>query len=238
MSTTSRTTEIDARRVLIYTPARFPVSERDGRAGQGWFRPDLSPIRTKSGLSLVECEVNSRYLTRMSIPLFLCSSMSAGVSRKGFHPMDAKSRVPARCVIMVCAASAGMLSLVGCSLGQERHSARQDVCAIGGHSGELSSPSDCLLKVAIISRPFDDALVKQVVWKAADEQIIPPKDRRAWEVNGLRVGRIIGELPLELEAIMNDTTCHQKVSPTDIIVESGEPTLIKISDPVEQATCF
>ena len=90
--------------------------------------------------------------------------------------------------------------------------------------------------MAIISRPFDDALVKQVVWKAADEQIIPPKDRRAWEVNGLRVGRITGELPLELEAIMNDTTSHQKVSPTDIIVESGEPTLIKISDPVEQAS--
>ena len=90
--------------------------------------------------------------------------------------------------------------------------------------------------MAIISRPFNDPAINEVVWKAADEQIIPPKERRAWEVNGLRVGRIIGELPLELEAIMNDTTSHQKVTPTNFMVESGEPTLIKISDPVEQAS--
>ena len=35
---------------------------------------------------------------------------------------------------------------------------------------------------------------------------------------------------------MNDTTSHQKVNPTNFMVESGEPTLIKISDPVEQAS--
>ena len=77
-----------------------------------------------------------------------------------------------------------------------------------------------------------------IVWKAADEQIIPPKERRAWEANGLRpYGRITGlALPLELEAIMNDSTTHEKVSPSNIIVESGEPTLIKVSDPVEQAS--
>ena len=119
---------------------------------------------------------------------------------------------------------------------QGRHSAGEDLRRIGGHSGEILEPKRCLLKVAIISRPFGDPAINEVVWKAADEQIIPPKERRAWEANGLRLGRIIGELPLELEAIMNDTTSHQKVSPTDFFVESGEPTLIKISDPVEQAT--
>ena len=90
--------------------------------------------------------------------------------------------------------------------------------------------------MAIISRPFGDPAINEVVWKAADEQIIPPKERRAWEVNGLRVGRIIGELPLELEAIMNDTTSQHKVTPTNFFIESGEPTLIKISDPVEEAS--
>jgi hypothetical protein len=100
----------------------------------------------------------------------------------------------------------------------------------------LLEPKQCLLKVAIISRPFGDPAINEVVWKAADEQIIPHKERHAWEVNGLRVGRIIGELPLELEAIMRDTTSHQKVNPTNFMVASGDPTLIKISDPVEEAT--
>jgi hypothetical protein len=151
--------------------------------------------------------------------------------------MDAKSRVPVRLVIMVSSvASAGLLFVVGCSMDKNGILPGKTFARIGGHSGEILEPKRCLLKVAIISRPFDDPAINAVVWKAADEQVIPPKERRAWEANGLRVGRIVGELPLELEAIMNDTTTHQKVSPADIIVESGEPTLIKVSDPVEQAT--
>ncbi len=150
--------------------------------------------------------------------------------------MDGKSRVPALRVITVSLTGAGLLSLAGCSLDKNGVQPGKTFARIGGHSGEILEPKRCLLKVAIISRPFDDAAINRVVWKAADEQIIPPKERRAWEANGLRVGRITGELPLELEAIMNDSTSHQRVSPTDIIVESGEPTLIKVSDPVEQAS--
>ena len=109
---------------------------------------------------------------------------------------------------------------------------------IGGHSGQILEPKRVLLKVAIISRPFGDPAINEVVWKAADEQVIPSKDRHAWEVNGLRIGRIIGELPLELEAIMNDTNSNHKVTPTNFFIENGEPTLIKISDPVEHASLF
>jgi hypothetical protein len=150
--------------------------------------------------------------------------------------MDAKSRVSARVVSMVGVASAGLLFVLGCSLSKDGIQPKRPFARVGGHSGELLEPKRCLLKVAIISRSFGDPAINDIVWKAADEQIIPPKERRAWEANGLRLGRIIGDLPLELEAIMNDTTSHQKVSPTDIFVESGEATLIKISDPVEQAT--
>ena len=85
---------------------------------------------------------------------------------------------------------------------------------IGGHSGELIEPKRCLLKVAIVSRPFVDQAINEVVWRVADEQVIPPKERRAWEVNGLRVGRIIGELPLELEAALKETAPQKKVNPT------------------------
>ena len=64
----------------------------------------------------------------------------------------------------------------------------------------------------------------------------PPAERRAWEVNGLRVGRIVGELPLELEAILKDTSPQNKVNPTNFFVDSGEPTLIAVSETVDQAS--
>ena len=148
--------------------------------------------------------------------------------------MDAKTRVPARFTIMVLAASASLFWVVGCALDKNGVQPGKTYARIGGHSGQLLEPKRVLLKVAIISRPFGDPAINEIVWKAADEQIIPPKDRHAWEVNGLRVGRIIGELPMELEAIMNDTKSSHKVTPTTFFIESGEPTLIKVSDPVER----
>ena len=87
-----------------------------------------------------------------------------------------------------------------------------------------------------MSRPFGDPTINEVVWRVADEQIIPPAERRAWEVNGLRVGRIVGELPLELEAILKETAPQKKVTPTNFFVDSGEPTLIIVSASVEEAS--
>ena len=151
--------------------------------------------------------------------------------------MDAKTRVPARFTIMVLAASASLFWVVGCALDKNGVQPGKTYARIGGHSGQLLEPKRVLLKVAIISRTFGDPAINEIVWKAADEQIIPPKDRHAWEVNGLRVGRIIGELPMELEAIMNDTKSSHKVTPTTFFIQSGEPTLIKVSDPVEAPAC-
>jgi hypothetical protein len=149
--------------------------------------------------------------------------------------MRAISRIPARFSILAAAASTSLLVVIGCALDKNGVQPAKTYGRVGGHAGEMMEPKRCLLKVAIISRPFGEPAINEIVWKAADEQIIPAKERHAWEINGLRVGRIIGELPLELEAIMNDTSSHQKVNPTNFFVESGDPTLIKISDPVEEA---
>jgi hypothetical protein len=150
--------------------------------------------------------------------------------------MGANRRIPARLAILAAATSASMLIAVGCALDKDGVQPGKTYNRVGGHAGVMLEPKRCLLKVAIISRPFGEPSINEAAWKSADEQIIPPKERHAWEVNGLRVGRIIGELPLELEAIMNDTTSHQKVAPANFFVESGDPTLIKVSDPVEEAT--
>jgi hypothetical protein len=126
--------------------------------------------------------------------------------------------------------------VTGCTLDKDGKGVKNTFNRVGGHSGELLEPKRCLLKVAIISRPFGDTAIRDAVWRAADEQIIPPKERKAWEVNGLRIGRIIGELPLELEAVLKESNSSNKVTPTSFYVESGEPTLVSVSQAVEQAT--
>jgi hypothetical protein len=150
--------------------------------------------------------------------------------------MDAKNRAPVWLKVSPTIATAGLLIVAGCALDKNGSQPGNVVARIGGHSGQLIEPKRCLLKVAIVTRPFGDRVLNEVVWRVADEQIIPPAERRAWEVNGLRVGRIVGELPLELEAILKDTSPQNKVNPTNFVVDSGEPTLIAVGETVDQAS--
>lgn len=123
----------------------------------------------------------------------------------------------------------------GCSL--DKNGRPQSVIPrIGGHSGQVMEPKRCLLRVAIISRSYDDPAISDVAWRVADEQLVRTEERRSWEANGLRIGRIIGELPPELDAIMRETTAPKKIDPVSYFVESGEQTLISVSDPVDQAS--
>ena len=130
----------------------------------------------------------------------------------------------------------GIFVVGGCTLDKNGSHPGSIFTRIGGHTDPLLEPKRCLLKVAILSRPFADPVVNEVVWRVADEQIILPAVRRAWEANGLRVGRIIGEMPGELEAILRETTPAKKVSPATFVLENGNPTLIRVSEPVELAT--
>jgi len=150
--------------------------------------------------------------------------------------MDSKSRVPVWILVLATGAIAGSLIVAGCALDKNGARSESVFNRVGGHGGDMIEPKRCLLRVAILSRPFGDPLVSQAIWAEADEQIVAPPERRAWEVNGLRVGRIVGELPLEVEAALNDTSPNRKVNPTTFFVESGEQTLISISEPVEQAS--
>jgi hypothetical protein len=133
-------------------------------------------------------------------------------------------------------AVAALLAVLGCALEKNGNRPGNVFNRVGGHGGHIIEPKRCVLRVAILSRPFGDPAINEAVWRVADEQAISPRDRRAWEVNGLRVGRIIGEPPPELEAILRESAPQKKVNPTSFIVESGEQTLISISDPVEQAS--
>lgn len=73
-------------------------------------------------------------------------------------------------------ATAGLLIVAGCALEKNGSQPGNVVARIGGHSGQLIEPKHCVLKVAIVTRPFGDRTINEVVWRVADEQIIPPAD--------------------------------------------------------------
>jgi len=151
--------------------------------------------------------------------------------------MDSKCRSTVL-VLLLAASVSGVLVVGGCALDKTKNGNQLGSVfnLIGGHSGELLEPRRCLLKVAIVSRPASDQKISKAVWRIADEQVIPPKERRAWEANGLRIGRIMGEFPLELETALKETAPQKKVDPTTIYVDSGDPTLLSISEAVQEAT--
>jgi hypothetical protein len=150
--------------------------------------------------------------------------------------MISKNRTAVWLTLFTATAVAGSLIVGGCALDKNGNGPGTVIARVGGHSGVAVEPKRCLLKVAIVPRPFGDPTINDIVWRVADEQIIPPAARRAWEVNGLRVGRISGELPLELEAILKETAPRKRVNPTTFFVDSGEPTMVTVSPTVDQAS--
>ena len=150
--------------------------------------------------------------------------------------MDSKSRMPVWVSILAATAVAGLLVVAGCALDKNGVPSENVFTRIGGQNGQLIEPNRCMLKVVILTRPFADPAINEVVWRVADEQVLAPSERRAWESNGLRAGRITGEFPLELEAILKDTTPGKTVVPISIYPDTNEQSLIRISDAVEQAS--
>lgn len=150
--------------------------------------------------------------------------------------MIATNRTSVWLALLTATAVSALLIVGGCALDKNGNGPGAVIARIGGHSGATIEPKRCLLKVAIVPRPFGDPTINDMVWRVADEQIIPPAERRAWEVNGLRVGRISGELPLELEAILKETTPKKRVNPTTFFVDDSEPTLVIVSPAVDQAS--
>jgi hypothetical protein len=150
--------------------------------------------------------------------------------------MESKSRVPVWVSFLAATAVAGLLVVAGCALDKNSAPPQSVFTRIGGQNGHLIEPNRCMLKVVILSRPFADPAINEVVWRVADEQVLAPAERRAWEFNGLRAARITGEFPLELEAILKDTAPGRTVVPISIYPESGEQSLIQISDSVEQTS--
>ncbi len=129
----------------------------------------------------------------------------------------------------------GSLCLAGCNPHRDQLRPENLFEQIGRPHGQLIEPRKCMLRVAIVERPLRDPSINEVVWKAADEQSITPEARRTLQVNGIRLGRITGELPPDLESVLAAPPPH-KVEPATFLLDDGEQTLISTNEPVEQVT--
>ena len=59
-----------------------------------------------------------------------------------------------------------------------------------------------LLDVAIVQRPLDDPFLASEIWAGADEMILPMERRELVELNGFRVGLLVGFPPEKLIQLM------------------------------------
>ena len=151
--------------------------------------------------------------------------------------MDSKSRVPVWVSFLAATAVAGLLVVAGCALDKNGSSARERVHPHRRSKWQLIEPKRCMLKVVILSRPFADPAINEVVWRVADEQVI--RSGRAAGLGSQRPPRRPDHRRVSARARSDpqgygsrkEDRSDQRSSP-----ESGEQSLIRISDSVEQAS--
>ena len=150
--------------------------------------------------------------------------------------MRSMSRVPVWVSILAGATAAGLVVVAGCALDNPENRPRQVFNRIGGHGAQVLQPRQCLVSVVLLDRPFRDPTINEAIWRVVDEQVIGPAERKALAVNGLRIGRIIGELPREIDSILKEEQGpnQTKVVPSNILLESGQQTLISTSPRVAE----
>ncbi|WP_165234433.1 hypothetical protein [Aquisphaera insulae] len=137
---------------------------------------------------------------------------------------------------LACVAGCALLGLGGCNPNKDQLRPENLFGRIGhGQPGQIIEPKKCQIRVAILDRPSRDEALNDVVWKSADEQVLPPETRRALEVNGLRLGRITGEIPRAIDTILNAPPPH-KVEPTSFYLDDGDSTLISVTDTADQVS--
>lgn len=127
-----------------------------------------------------------------------------------------------------------MLGVAGCALNKS-NLRQEDALTRIGAGGQIIEPKRCHLRVAILTRPLRDEAINAKLWSVADEQVVPPETQHAMEVNGLRLGVIRGELPHEVEAVLNAPAPH-KIEPSQFEFGDGEFAKIALGESTSQVS--
>ena len=134
------------------------------------------------------------------------------------------------------AATLGLLALVGCNLTPSERR-KDEAPPRVGDGGRLITPKRCTLTLMLVSRPAGDAALGEAPWRVADAQAVDDAARRALEANGIRIGRVTGELPPEVQALLDAPPPH-KVAPMTVILFNGDKTLVPLGPKVDQVSLF
>lgn len=120
-----------------------------------------------------------------------------------------------------------LVAVVGCSLTQSRIRKDEVLPLIGGKERAIA-PKRVALKMMIASRPLNDPALNESLWRVADVQVIQAEERQSWQSNGLRIGRVAGDLPPDVQAVLDAPPPH-KVEPAIFAPPAGESTLVDLA---------
>lgn len=146
---------------------------------------------------------------------------------------------------LACSTVAAVMMAVGCSLIKPPADSDRSGVSAGGMGNEqlveLLAPRRIALKVMIATRPVDDPELREILWTAADEHVIPPEQRQRLEANGLRVAVVDTVFPPEIEEMLSpEAPVGQRIDPTIVAVPDGHATPIMLGpdQAVEHKTLF
>jgi hypothetical protein len=139
----------------------------------------------------------------------------------------------------------GAVAVVGC-LPNKKADIRQDdkvtqasyisTADPNPNAGRIIAPKRCGLSFANLSRPAKDPAINEILWQAADEQVVPAETIRTLAANGLRVGVMTGSLPVEIEKVLNPPPPGQKVDTVQIDLPEGDSTNVALCTATEPVT--
>lgn len=130
----------------------------------------------------------------------------------------------------LAAVALAMMATLGCTLTQNELRKNGLLPTVGGHTGEdgrAMMPKRCALKFVILTKPVSDETISTILWNVVDDQVLPDTVREALAANGLRAGVVTGELPAEVQAIL-DAPPPNRIDPALVIIPSGENTLVEL----------
>ncbi len=72
-------------------------------------------------------------------------------------------------------------------------------------------PDRVLFDIALVKRPLGDAFLTDDIWSSADEMIVSPDQRELLELNGYRVGLLVGSPPDKLlKLLQSERSCMER----------------------------
>jgi hypothetical protein len=113
-----------------------------------------------------------------------------------------------------------MAGLIGCNLTQPTLR-KDDLPPVVGGGGKMISPKRNAIQMKIAARPLEDEVLGDVLWNAADVQSVPDEARQVLAANGLRAAVITGELPTQVQAVL-DAPPPNRIDPMILVLNNGD----------------